>query len=190
MSRYKFFVIRIFFTVIASIAVLSLLFWQHFNGGVPAHHILADKSLPIVSNWAGAAVIPLLSWLLSYRIQNRVFGKKGTHPIIQIQLRLALFGILGGLIFGILLAGFFTLGLSKVPGCMIMALFPIALLYPIYRSEHLLGFVIGMTFTFGALLPTIFGLLLTLISFVLWRYVRFAILRVISKIRPVRENTI
>ena len=36
-----------------------------------------------------------------------------------------------------------------------MGMLLLALLLPVYRPECVLGFVLGMTFTFGAILPTV-----------------------------------
>ena len=65
---------------------------------------------------------------------------------------------------------------------MILGLFPLAMFFPIYRAECLLGFVIGMTFTFGGVLPTVFGSILVLVSVTLYKYVRPGILYLASKI--------
>lgn len=65
---------------------------------------------------------------------------------------------------------------------MILALIPLALFIQIYRTEYLLGFVLGMTYTFGVLLPTAFGLLLLLIFAGLYNVVRQLIIRISSRI--------
>ena len=36
-----------------------------------------------------------------------------------------------------------------------MGMLLLALMLPVYRAECVLGFVLGMTFTFGAILPTV-----------------------------------
>jgi hypothetical protein len=94
-----------------------------------------------------------------------------------------LYGFAGALFFGILLSIFFTLGYSELPGYMIAGLFLLALFIPVYRAECLLGFVIGMTYTFGAVLPTAFGSVLVLVSAILYLYIRRAILYVVSERR-------
>ena len=53
MSEAIFFRIRVYVTATAAIAIWSWLAWNHYHGGVPRHHILADKDLPEISNlWA------------------------------------------------------------------------------------------------------------------------------------------
>jgi hypothetical protein len=64
---------------------------------------------------------------------------------------------------------------------MILGLFPFALFLPVYRAEYLLGFVIGMSFTFGVVLPTGVGTILGLAGVVLYLYIRPGILYVVSK---------
>ncbi|MEO5682567.1 MAG: hypothetical protein ABIQ88_07990 [Chitinophagaceae bacterium] len=82
------------------------------------------------------------------------------------------YGFAAAFMFGISLSTFFTLGNTDVPGYMMMGLLLSALFLPVYRSECLLGFVIGMTFTFGAVLPTIVGSILVLVSALLYLYLR------------------
>ena len=48
---------------------------------------------------------------------------------------------------------------------------------PLYYSEFMLGFILGMTYTFGAILPTVFILVIAVIGLVTYRYIRPIILR-------------
>ncbi len=182
MTKKEFFRNRLYFTGFATLAIGTLLTWNHFNGGVPSHHVLADESLPLISNWWGGLVIPLLTLFLTYRIQNRIYhpGNRGTLN----KLKKALFGFAGALTFGILLAVFFSFGNTDVPGYMILGLLALAFLFPIYRAECLLGFVFGMTYTFGAVLPTGVGSILALIGAVIFLLLRPGIIYVFSKLIP------
>ncbi len=185
MNEKMFFKTRLYFTGIITIAIWSLLLWSHFNGGVPSHHILAREDLPEISNWWGGLLVPLLSWFLLYRIQKRI----SKNPEVSNFPASVLYGFLGALTFGILLSIFFTLGDSDMPAYMMQGVFILALFLPIYRSEYLLGFVIGMTFTFGAVLPTGIGSILILISAVLYLLVRPAIIFVVRRfIKLVSSN--
>lgn len=170
MSEKVFFRTRLYFTGFATLAIAALLTWNYFNGGVPSHHVLADESLPLISNWWGALLIPLLTWFLTYRIQMRVYHARTPEP--SKQLNQALFGFVAALIFGALLAAFFTLGLPDLPGYMLLGLLPFALFLPIYRAECLLGFVFGMTYTFGAVLPSAVGTILSLIGAAIYLLIR------------------
>jgi hypothetical protein len=183
------FKIRLYVTGIITIGIWSLLLWNHYHGGVPSHHILAREDLPAISNWWGGFLLPLLTWFLLYRIQKRLMrnnaeGLKGS----QIGLNI-FYGFTVALCFGIILSAFFTFGNTDIPGYMLIGLLVLALFLPVFRAECLLGFVMGMTFTFGAVLPTIIGSLLALIGALLFLLVRPAILYVASGfLRMVSSN--
>lgn len=176
---------RLYVTVIVTIAILSLLLWNHFNGGVPSHHILAREDLPEISNWWGAVLLPLLTLLLTYRVEKRLTGQnKVQSPLTNIPKSVTI-GFFLALLFGITLSSFFSLGNTEVPGYMLMGALGTALFFPIYRAECLLGFVIGMTYTFGAVLPTGIGSILALIGAVIYLGIRPLILYVFTKARNI-----
>jgi hypothetical protein len=180
MNEKMFFKTRLYFTGIITIAIWSLLSWNHFHGGVPSHHILDNENLPAISNWWGGLLLPLLTWFLLYRIQKRLIHENDEQSKKSKSSITILYGFIGALLFGILLSAFFTFGYSDIPGYMLLGLLLLALCFPVYRAECILGFVIGMTFTFGAVLPTAVGSLLALISAVLYLYVRPFIINVSS----------
>jgi hypothetical protein len=168
----NFFKTRLYFTGIVTLGIWSLLAWHHFNGGIPSHHILARQDLPEISNGWGGLLLPLLTWFLLYRVQQRlqrnpseVSGAFGIPSTV-------LYGFAGALGFGILLSTFFTLGLSEIPFYMLIGLLLLAFFFPIFRSECLLGFVIGMTFTFGAVLPTGIGSILAVLGAFIFLVIR------------------
>jgi hypothetical protein len=92
-----------------------------------------------------------------------------------------IYGFAAALLFGIVLSAFFTFGNTEIPGYMLIGLLLLALFLPIYRAECLLGFVIGMTFTFGAVLPSGIGALLAVTGAILYLYIRRAILFITTK---------
>ena len=166
---------RLYVTSIVTILIWSLLAWNHYHGGVPSHHILARKDLPEISNWWGGLLLPLLTWFLLYRVKKRI--NSNGDKILKVNV---LYEFLAALFFGMLLSTSFTFGF-QIEDKMLMSVFLIALFFPIYRAEYLLGFVLGMTFTFGAVLPTLIGSVLALISAVLYVYVRRVILYLVKK---------
>jgi hypothetical protein len=182
MSEKVFSRTRLYFTGFATLAIGALLTWNYFNGGVPSHHVLADESLPLISNWWGALLIPSLTWFLTYRIQKRVYQVRNGEK--SKRLNHALIGFVTALIFAALLAAFFTFGFSDLPGYMLLGLLLAALFLPIYRAECLLGFVFGMTYTFGAVLPTGVGTILALIGAVIYLLIRRGIIYLSSKLVP------
>jgi hypothetical protein len=131
-----------------TLIMASLLGWQHQHGGVPAHHLLADPSLPALSNWWGLLTLPLLAWFLLGRVERR----RQARPLAA-HGDFAAFT--GAVVFGAVLSLLFTAGQSGATETMVQALALLALFYPIHRAACVLGFVVGMTWTFGAVLPMI-----------------------------------
>lgn len=165
MNGKAFFKTRLYLTAIVSVAIWSLLAWNYYHGGVPSHHLLAREDMPAVSNWWGGVLLPVLTWFLLYRLEKRIKDKKSNSAQYP---KSVMYAFIAALMFGVLLSAFFALRYSGIPGYMLQSVFVIALFFPIYRAECLLGFVIGMTFTFGAVLPTGVGAVLALIGFVLY----------------------
>jgi hypothetical protein len=154
--------------------------WDYFHGGVPTHHILHSADLPGISNWWGGIVLPSLTWYLLYRIHHKIVRdeKSGIPP----NMAVTIFRFTGALFFGILISFFFTLG-SDLPGYMMIGLILISFFVPLYWPEYLLGYVIGMAYTFGAILPIGFGILFMIIFTIAHKFVRAGILYLVSKAR-------
>lgn len=176
MKKNEFLKTQILLTSIVSVAIWSLLAWYYFNGGVPSHHILAREDLPEISNWWGAILLPLLTWFVLFRIQKRENLPNTEVPNILGIPRKIWLGFLGALTLGAALSVFFTLGNEGMSGYLMLSVFLISLFFPVYRAECLLGFVIGMTFTFGAILPTVIGSILAVIGFLIHNLLRPSLL--------------
>lgn len=183
MKKNDFLKMQILLTSIVSVAIWSLLTWYYFNGGVPSHHILAREDLPEISNWWGAILLPVLTWFVLFRIQKRenLPNSRGSK-FLEIPQKVWL-GFLGALILGTALSVFFTLGNEGMSGYLMLSVFLISLFFPVYRAECLLGFVMGMTFTFGAILPTGIGSILAIIGFLIYNLIRPSLLFVYSFIK-------
>ena len=153
-------------TVAISLVMALLLGWLHVNGGVPSHHLLADPSLPKLSNWWGLLTLPLLAWYLLGRIERRRLANPAAP-----QGDLTAF--VGALAFGALLSLLFTAGRHDATGYMAQSVFVLALFYPIHRAACVLGFVLGMTWTFGAVLPMIAACIFAAVGAVIHYGVRF-----------------
>lgn len=163
---------RLASTVAVAVAEWMFLVWQHFHGGVPSHHLLDRADLPAFSNWWGGLLLPAMTWLLLGRVQQRI-GMQG-----DAAKRYALIGFISAALFGVLLSVFFTLGNEPVTSSMFESLFVTALLVPIYRAEYLLGFVLGMAYTFGGVLPSIVGSVMAAVTLLIYRYVRSGLLHI------------
>lgn len=153
-----------------SVSIWALLFWQHYHGGVPSHSFMARKDMPPISNWWGALLLPLLTYFTLFRIEKRIFIVE--NKILQPeQLQSILLLFIGGFIYTGLMSYCFVTDKTDLNGLLFQGLFLLAFILPIYRVEFYLGFVIGMTYTFGAILPTFIGSLFVGISFVAHRFV-------------------
>ena len=175
MRDQKFFTTRLSFTALVSVAIWGLLAWDYSHGGVPLHHLLANPGLPAVSNWWGGLLLPVLTWLLLARIEQNATGKGDSSTTAHPSFRREGYGFTGAVVVGVLIAVLFTYGYPDSAGNVILGLFLGALFVPIYRPECLLGFVLSMTFTFGAVLPIVIGTILGLIGLVLYAWFRPAL---------------
>ena len=155
---------RIGATVLVTLAIWSLLIWQHFHDGVPAHYLFQDPDMPRMSNWNGGLLLPLLTWVLLGLSRRRlVTTDSGLMPVI--------IGLAAGLAFGVGMSVTFFGGYPSITSYLFFGLLPLALILPVYRPECLLGFILGMSTAFGASLPTMFGFIMALATFVIHRFV-------------------
>jgi hypothetical protein len=127
--------------------------YQHLTTGVDSHHFLANPDYPTISNWFGLPILALLSYL---------FYKKSIH---QSDERRYLNEFFIAIIYGMVIYIGFKNGLEIVTGVMFLGLFIIGLFYPIYKINIYFGIVLGMTYGFGAVLPSIMIGLACLTSF-------------------------
>jgi hypothetical protein len=169
--------LRLYFSALVMLAELAHLAWEHFNGGVPSPHFLHRSDMPAISNWWGALVLPVLTWCLTGRIQKRITLQSGEKvAALKVPVRVVA-GFVGSSLFGILLSAFFANDHQAVASYLFLGMFLLALLMPVYRAECVLGFVLGMTFTFGAVLPTVVGSIIAAVSAVIFFYVRPSLVR-------------
>lgn len=163
-------------TLAVALCYTSLLVWQQLNAGVPGHSFLAREDMPAISNWWGTLVLPALTFLTAERLRARLEkggrdpGVGAHHTGANLGVAAAAFG--GALLFGAALAVSFATGHANISALLFQSLLVIGLLLPIYRAEYVLGFVLGMTLTFGAVLPTFVATVMATLSRVLHLTVR------------------
>lgn len=168
---------RIFLTGAVTALIFGLLFWQYFHEGVPSHHILQQKDLPEISNWWGGLILPVLTWILLGRIQNRLNKQDSSNQQIKNR-NIKIIGLfLLGLMLGISIVVSFTNNYRFFLDNVLYVFLIFSLIFPIYYAEFILGFIFGMTYTFGAILPTIFILILTLVGFLIYKFIRPLLLK-------------
>lgn len=163
-------------TFAVALFMVVLLGWQHFHGGVPAHHLLAREDLPALSNWWGLLTLPALAWFLLGRIERR---RRGGQAGVAVPAG----GFAGSLLYGFTLALCFVSGRPEVSDLMAQGVFVIALFYPVYRAECVLGFVMGMSVFLGAVLPMIAALVFAAVGALLYHAIRFIWLRLTALAR-------
>ena len=146
----------------AFVYAATTLGYEHFTVGVQSHHLLNQADLPAISNWLGLFTLPLLGFLLAVRVRKLLRAPGATRPPTHLWV-----GLVCSFGYGAALATAFTLDASSVTSALFLSLFVLAAVLPIYRAEFALGFVAGMTITFGAVLPTLVAAVLATVSFVL-----------------------
>lgn len=138
-------------------AVLLQLGWEYTHGGILRHHLLNDASMPAISNAWGLVVLPMLGALAGWVVARRV-------RLRPAALFPAAAGCAGALLAGATLSvAFVSAGESAATWVMLAVLIASAVL-PVYRVEYLFGFVLGMMFVFGPVLPAIVACVPMLIS--------------------------
>lgn len=152
------FPIQIPLTALAFTAVH--LTYEHFTGGVLSHHLLHRPDLPAISNWFELITLPLLGVVLGLRIRTHPSSTRWAGVPVPV-----LAAFLGALIYGVVIAVLFSLGAENITSAALLGLFLCALVLPVYRIEYILGFVAGMTFTIGGILPLLFALIIATMSF-------------------------
>jgi len=148
-----------------------MLIWQYLHDGVPSHHLLHRADLPAISNWWGGLLLPSLSWFLLGRIGNRI-QQQSSDKTIGYQKNL-LIGFVCSLLYGALLSLAFLNGLTQISSSLFFGILLIAIFIRVYREQFILGFILSMSITFGAVLPTIFASLIGIASAIVYFIVQF-----------------
>jgi hypothetical protein len=120
--------------------------------------------MPAFSNWWGLLLLPALAWFAGGRVAKRIAPMSADDDVAVKLPASVIAGFAGALLFGIALSASFMTGHDSISLALFQAMLLLALLLPVYRVECLLGFVLGMTFTFGAVLPTFIGSVIAAIS--------------------------
>ena len=166
LSQFKF-----YFTGLITLTIGSLLIWQHLTEGVPSHYLLHRADLPAISNWWGALLLPVLSWLSLDRIHKRILTQ--SHVDTANYPANIILGFVCSLVYGAIVSASFAMGFPDVAGVMFFGILFFSLFFKVYREQYLLGFIIGMAYVFGAVLPTIFAVVIACASALIYHFCRF-----------------
>lgn len=152
---------RVAVTGVVALAEAGHLAWEWAHGGIQSHHLLNDPTLPTLWNGWGLLVLPLLGWIASARLVRASGRSWRLHAPALLRLG-------GALAAGLALSIAFATGREDIAGLLFPAIALSGLVLRVYRAEVLLGFVLGMAFTFGALLPVLIGGAIALVSAAAW----------------------
>ena len=160
---------------------MGLLIWEYYNGGVSGHHFLKRKDMPFISNWWGLILLPLVTFLSLRRIGKRINFNEEMNNQLFIKNHLLPFFI--ALLFAILIVVFSSTGNSEISYFMFLALFVVALFIPIFKAEYFLGFILGLSYSFGGALPVVIAIVLATIFYIIFNYIRPIFIFIGTKIK-------
>jgi hypothetical protein len=140
---------RLILAALALLAGALHLGWEAMHGGIVTHHLLQSADLPGLSNAWGLLILPALAAWAAGRLPRFPAATRDWAPVAA--------GFAAALLLGAALALSFSLKLQAVTELVFFTLLALAVLLPAHRPECLLGFVLGMSWTFGATIPTLVG---------------------------------
>ncbi len=131
--------------------------WEYINGGVLTHHLLADPSMPGLSNWWGLLSIPVVTFiLLSWRDRNR---DRETSLMNGAQFFLAI-------AYGVIMCILWRTGNDAYMPYLLVLPILISIWKPVHSISAFLGLLFGLMYAFGGILPIMLGIVLTAASFI------------------------
>jgi len=162
---------KYYFTATVTLTIWAMLVWQYLHEGVPIHYLFQNPDLPALSNWWGGLLLPVLSWILIGRMQKSEL--KLTPAQGAQQRKNDAISFISSLSYGVLLSLSFLYGYNDVAGMMFFGILFFALFLRVYREAFVLGFILRMSITFGAILSTLFAIVIALLSVVVYFLAQF-----------------
>lgn len=160
---------------LVAMAALAHIGWEHFNGGIQAHHLFQHADMPAMSNAWGAVLLPALAWFLSGRFLKRAVDARSARNIG--------IGFAAALLAGLALMASFLSGMESASFYILLGAILSGLVVRVYRGEYILGFVLGMTFAVGPVIATLAALFIAGISTIAHLLVWPAAKWVVEKLR-------
>jgi len=142
---------RLILVALALLAEALHLGWEALHGGILSHHLMQSANMPGISNAWGLLIVPALAAWAGGRLPRPGAAARGWLPVMLG------FALPLPLLLGTALSLAFQLKLQALTEAIFFGLLLLALLLPTHRPESLLGFVLGMSWTFGAVIPTLIG---------------------------------
>lgn len=161
---------RLTFAAWALLAEALHLAWEALHGGIASHHLLQRADLPAFSNAWGLLLLPMLgAWA-----GGRWPGPGSAASERRRVARALALGLAVPLLLGLALSLSFRWEMHEATELIFFSLPALALLLPAQRPECLLGFVLGMNWAFGAVLPTLIGGVILALSWLVRRLAGWA----------------
>lgn len=182
MQRQTWTKIKALIVGIVTLLIFTFLFWEYFHGGVTSHHILHQQDFPSISNWWSGLLLPILTWLLLSRIEKRIDMQSSQTQHSNKSISKICWMFLTALVFGVLLSISFVNEYKPFLDNVLYILIILSFIIPIFYSEFILGFILGMTYTFGAIIPTLFILIMAVIGLFAYIFIRPIILRLTTRL--------
>lgn len=157
---------RLLLAALALLAEALHLGWEALHGGIVTHHVMQRADLPGLSNAWGLLVLPALAAWAAGRLPRAAATRRQWLPVAL--------GFALPLLLGAALALSFHLQWQALTEAVFFGLMLLALLLPAHRPESLFGFVLGMSWTFGAVLPLAVGGVIAGLSWALRGLMRLA----------------
>ena len=157
---------RLALAALALLAEALHLGWEALHGGIVSHHLLQRADLPGLSNAWGLLLLPALAAWAAGRLPRQPAAARDWLPVAL--------GFALPLLLGAALSLAFGFKLQALTEAVFFGLLLLAVLLPAHRPESLFGFVLGMSWTFGAVLPTLVGAVIMSLSWLVRGAARWA----------------
>lgn len=172
------------FTIATTSLVSLYLLIDYLKGHIPTHYLLANEDLPGFSNWWGLITIPLVTWIVLTLIERRkaILDKKGQLISVGAYYKTLRVRFWSALLFGAIAGALWEFNLPEILEYYILLPFLMSLVVAVYFPECFLGFVLGMLYTFGGVLPILIGTVILIISFLIYQIIGRGIKWLFSRI--------
>lgn len=169
--------LELYVVVFALLFASAYLAWQATHGGVVSHHLLDQRDLPAFSNWWGIVIFPWIGGFTAWSVRRRAAVKADA---VNGAIAAAFCALLAGVA---LSAAFIADEGGNAPLFVLLAALASGFIWPTYRGEYVFGFVVGMSFTFGLVLPAIIALIAAAISAAFYFLVRPVFVWALGRVR-------
>lgn len=124
----------------------------------------------------------MLTWFLTGRVAERIAGASEDGEPSVLAWRNARIGFLAALGYAAALATAYMSGRDEISAILFQLLPFFGLVAPIFHAESVLGFVLGLTYSFGAVLPTFIATVMSVIGAIVYLVPRAELRRLRARV--------